>query len=142
MKKILSLFLVLLAVMVLACVPVFAATITDQLAEISGTAGGLTAYSAIVIGILGALVFVAQVIVQVTKEVPPIKRIPTKLWAIIVSIAVCQFALFIFAAVAAFTVLWYYIVLAAFAGFVVAYISIYGWDSLNELYLRYAKQKE
>jgi len=142
MRKILSLFLVLIAVMVLACVPVFADTITDQLAEISGSASGLAAYSAIVIGILGAMVFAVQVIVGVTKEVPPIKSIPTKLWAIIVSVVVCQFALFIYAAVAGISVLWYYIVLAAFAGFVVAYISINGWDSLKELYLRYAKLKE
>lgn len=142
MRKVLSFILVLMAVMVLACGSVLAANITDQLSEISETGSMLAAYSAIVIGMLGALVFVTQVIVQVTKEVPPIKKIPTQLWAIIVSLVVCQFALFIYAALAVFTVLWYYIVLAAFAGFVVAYISINGWESLNKLYLRYVKQKE
>ncbi len=137
MRKILSFVLVLLVVMVLACGPVFADTITDSLAEISGTASGLAAYSAIVLGVIGAMVFAVQVIVQVTKELPGIKKIATQLWAIIISMIVCQAALFICAAVAGYTVFWYYIVLAVFAGFFVAYVSINGWDPLHALYKRY-----
>lgn len=95
--------------------------------------------SALLIGILGMLAFAVSVIVEVTKEIPGIKKMPTKLLVIIVSLLVTVVSLFIYAAYAAIIVLWYYVALAIFAAFVVAYISMYGWDTLKELKDRFVK---
>ncbi len=127
--------LILVIGLVLAS-PVYADTVSPA-ADVTDLINGLTIYSAAILGVLGALSFAVQVIVQVTKEVPPIGRIPTKLWVIIVSLVVCELALFIYASWVALVVLWYYIVLAAFMSMVVAYIAINGWDTLMDLYRRY-----
>lgn len=95
--------------------------------------------SVLLIGVLGALAFAVSLIVEVLKELPGIKKIPTKLFAIIVSFIVTVVALFVYSAMQGITVLWYYVVLAVFAAFVVAYISMYGWDALKELKDRFIK---
>ena len=95
--------------------------------------------SVLLIGILGALAFAVSLIVEVLKELPGIKKISTKLFVIIISLIVTVVALFVYSAMQGITVLWYYVVLAVFAAFVVAYISMYGWDTLKELKDRFIK---
>lgn len=95
--------------------------------------------SVLLIGILGALAFAVSLIVEVLKELPRIKKIPTKLFVIIISLIVTVVALFVYSAMQGIVVLWYYVVLAVFAAFVVAYISMYGWDTLKELKDRFIK---
>lgn len=99
----------------------------------------LTENSVLLIGILGALAFAVSLVVEVLKELPGIKKIPTKLFVVIISLIVTVVALCIYSAIKGIAVLWYHIVLAVFAAFVVAYISMYGWDTLNELKDRFIK---
>lgn len=137
MKKILT-FVIALVLIMAMWVPVYADPGgADPIAGIVDALGQLSVF-----GILGLLVVFVQVIVQMTKEAPFIKGIPTKLWAILISLCVCELALFIYGSWAGIIVLWYYVVLGIFAAFIVAYIAMYGWDALRELYLRYAKLKE
>ena len=99
----------------------------------------LTKKTKLHIDILGALAFDVYIIVEVLKEHTGIKKIPTKLFVIIISFIVTVVALFVYSAMQGITVLWYYVVLAVFAAFVVAYISMYGWDTLKELKDRFIK---
>lgn len=99
----------------------------------------LTENSVAIIGILGALAFAVSLIVELFKELPGIKKIPTKAFVIITSLVVTVVALLIYVAYAGIPLLWYYVVLAVFAAFVVAYISMYGWDTLKELKDRFVK---
>lgn len=99
----------------------------------------LTENSFVIIGILGALAFAVSLIVEVLKELPGVKKIPTKAFVIITSLVVTVVALLIYVAYAGIPLLWYYVVLAVFAAFVVAYISMYGWDTLKELKDRFVK---
>lgn len=99
----------------------------------------LTENSVVIIGILGALAFAVSLIVEVLKELPGVKKIPTKAFVIITSLVVTVVALLIYVAYAGIPLLWYYVVLAVFAAFVVAYISMYGWDTLKELKDRFVK---
>lgn len=99
----------------------------------------LTENSVLLIGVLGALAFAVSLIVEVLKELPGIKKIPTKLLVIIISLVVTIVALFVYSAIKGIAVLWYYVVLAVFAAFVVSYISMYGWDTLKELKDRFIK---
>lgn len=143
MKK-LSLFItVIMVVGMLICGVAYADTGANEVASMADVINDFTVvYAAVIVGILGALAFSVELIVQVTKDIPPIGKIPTKLYVLVLSLVVCELVLFIYASWASIAVLWYYIVLAAFMSMVVAYISMYGWDTLKELYGRYVRLKE
>lgn len=95
--------------------------------------------SVMIIGILGVLAFAVSLITEVLKDLPGIKKMPTKAFVILVSLIVTVAALAVYVAYAGIPLLWYYVVLAVFAAFVVAYISMYGWDTLKELKDRFIK---
>ena len=99
----------------------------------------LTENTVIIIGVLGALAFAVSLITEVLKDLPGIKKVPTKALVILVSLIVTVAALLVYVAYAGVTLLWYYVVLAVFGAFVVAYISMYGWDTLKELKDRFIK---
>ena len=93
-----------------------------------------------IIGILGALAFMVVVMVELTKELPLVKKVPTKLWTIIVSMLVCIAAVVIYFAFTAAPLYRYYIALAFFGAFIVAYIAMYGWENTKDLYDRFKKK--
>lgn len=99
----------------------------------------LTQNAVVIMGIMGFLAFVINIIVEMTKELPVIKKMPTKAYVLIVSVVVCVLAIIIYAAVVGMQLQWYYIVLAIFGAFIIGYLAIYGWDTLKELYDRYKK---
>lgn len=91
----------------------------------------------VIIGVIGVLSFFVGLIVELTKELPGITRLPTKLYAIIVSVAVCEMALWVYAGFAGIAVTWYAALLALFASYVVSAISVFGRDMLGEIHSRY-----
>lgn len=99
----------------------------------------ISEYSFAIIGVLGALAFMVSIITELLKDMPGIKKIPTKAFVILVSLVVTVAALLIYVAYAHVMLLWYYVALAVFAAFVVAYIAMYGWDTLKELKDRFVK---
>ena len=139
MRKVLSFVFVLTLLFAMCGVSVYADSGTDDITVIADLLSGASPYVLVLFGVLGGLVFLVQLIVQLTKEFPKIRAIPTKLWAIIVSLFVTEALLFIYLAWSGIALLWYYPVLAIFAAFVVSYISTYGWESLYELWRRYSR---
>lgn len=99
----------------------------------------ISEYSFAIIGVLGALAFMVSLITELLKDMPGIKKLPTKTFVILVSLVVTVTALLIYVAYAHVMLLWYYVALAVFAAFVVAYIAMYGWDTLKELKDRFVK---
>ena len=95
--------------------------------------------SVLIIGILGALAFAVSLITELLKDLPGIKKVPTKAFVILISLIVTVAALLIYVAYAGIPLLWYYVALAVFAAFVVAYISMYGWYTFKELKDRFIK---
>lgn len=94
-----------------------------------------------IIGILGALAFMVAIMVELTKELPYINKIPTKLWTIILSMIVCISVVVMYFAARSILLHWYYIALAFFGAFIVAYLAMYGWESAKELWNRYTEKK-
>lgn len=90
-----------------------------------------------IVGVLGVLSFFVGLIVELTKGLPGIARLPTKLYAIIVSAAVCELALLIYAGFAGVSVSWFGALLALFASCAVSPISVFGRDMLGEIYSRF-----
>ena len=96
-------------------------------------------YSSVAISILGVLAFATSLIVQLLKDLPFIEKMPTKLFVIIIAEVVTVIMLLIHISYRHLVLYWYYVVLAVFAGFVVAYIAMYGWGTLKELKDRFMK---
>lgn len=99
----------------------------------------ISEYSFAAAGVLGALAFMVSLITELLKDLPGIKKVPTKAFVILVSLVVTVAALLIYVAYIDIILLWYYVALAVFAAFVVAYIAMYGWDTLKELKDRFVK---
>ena len=94
----------------------------------------ILSYGSIIMGIMFCLVTAVQMIVEVTKRLVP--KVPTDLVVFVVSIALTVLALYVYAAVMAITVMWYYAVGAVVLGIGVAYAAMFGWDKFTALWSR------
>ena len=86
---------------------------------------------------LGILAFLVSVITQVTKELKFLRKIPTSLQVTVTSIAITEIAN---ASYNKIPIEWYCIVGAVVGGFVVAFIAMFGWEKLSDLYGRFRKK--
>lgn len=86
---------------------------------------------------VGALAFVVSVITEVIKGIGVMKKVPTDIVVIILSMVLTVVAFFAYAQYAALVVAWYWVVAALICGFFVAFIAMYGWSKLNELWTRF-----
>lgn len=86
------------------------------------------------LGVLMVMAFFVNIVVQITKE---FIHIPTKLWAILVSLIITTLSL-----CAGVSWGWFKatvgMVILSFAGsFVIAYVAMYGFDTFKELWERF-----
>lgn len=86
---------------------------------------------------VGALAFIVSVITEVIKGIGVMKKVPTDIVVIILSMVLTVVAFFAYAQYAALTVAWYWVIAALICGFFVAFIAMYGWSKLNELWTRF-----
>lgn len=89
--------------------------------------------SMLLLASLGFLAFIVNIITEMTKDINPIKKIPTKLYVVFVSIIVNFLCLIVYSNFENNVINISYFIVAFLASFVIAYISIYGWDTFNEL---------
>lgn len=90
---------------------------------------GLTATTAV--GIVGGLAGVVSIITQVLKNILP-SKIPTKLLVFIVSLLVT----FLFV-LTSYSINVKMIILSSLGSFVVALVSMNGWDTVKEIFERF-----
>ena len=95
----------------------------------------------VILGITGVLVFVVQVVVEVIKRLPVINRVPTNIVVLVLSIGATVGCLCGYKTYIEGTSLWYEYVLAVAGGFIVAYIAMFGWGKLKELWERCKMRK-
>lgn len=86
---------------------------------------------------IGTLAFVVSVITEVIKGIGVFKKIPTDIVVIILSMVLTIVAFFAYAQYTSITIVWYWIVAAIICGFFVAFIAMYGWSKLSELWARF-----
>lgn len=86
---------------------------------------------------IGALAFVVSVITEVIKGIGALKKIPTDIVVIVLSMILTVVAFFAYAQYVSLVVAWYLVVAAIICGFFVAFIAMYGWDKINELWNRF-----
>lgn len=89
------------------------------------------------VGVVAALAFIVNVVVELTKNVGFLKKVPTDLYVTIISIIITCAAYFTAAGIFAHQVVWYEVILVPFAGFIVAYVAMYGWTKIKELWEKF-----
>ena len=96
--------------------------------------GGVT-----LVTIVGALAFFVSIVVQLTKDFIP-KKIPTKLYTLLVSIVVTVSSVLSVFQIKGVELKVYLIVGSIALSFVVAFIATFGWEEFKELKDRFMKQ--
>lgn len=85
--------------------------------------------------ILGLLAFTVNIIVELTKDLKYIKDVPTKLYTILISLIINISYLII----SKIQINISNILVALIGAFFVAFISIYGWETFDDLKDRFEK---
>ena len=85
---------------------------------------------------IGALAFLVSVITQVIKEMPGLKNIQTNAVALVISIILCPLAVVVLCIYFNMSILWYYIVGAVIAAFIVYLVATGGWEKVSEMWNR------
>ncbi len=94
------------------------------------------ALSQIVVAV-GALAFIVSVITEVVKSIGVMKKVPTDSVVLALSIVLTVVTFIAYAQYACIAIAWYWIVAAIICGFFVAFITMYGWSKLTELWTRF-----
>jgi len=82
-----------------------------------------------------------SVITQVFKGVGVLSKIPTDILVFILSIGLTVTAFVAYMQYAQQSIVWYMVVASIMAGFIVAFVAMYGWEKASELWLRFNKKE-
>jgi hypothetical protein len=96
----------------------------------------------LILAVIGALAFIVSAITEVFKGVGVLSKIPTDIVVLVLSIGITVVAFIAYMQYKQQTILWYMILAAIMAGFLVAFVAMYGWEKLTELWSRFNKNKE
>ena len=99
----------------------------------------LTSNIMIILAVIGAIAFIVSVITQCIKGVGVFEKIPTDGLVRVLSIGITVAAFVAYMQYLHMTILWYMVLAAIMAGFVVAFVAMYGWEKLSELWKRFGK---
>lgn len=94
---------------------------------------------AVVLTIIGILATFVTIVTEFTKTWGFLNRIPTSLQVLVVSMLVSVLSVVIYIQMQEAEMIWYYIVGAIVLGWIVAYVSMYGWEKLTEMWGRFKK---
>lgn len=91
----------------------------------------------LLLGVIGILAFTVSIVVQVFKGVSVLKKIPTDILVFVLSIALTVTAFVAYMQYVQQAILWYMIIAAILAGLLVAFVAMYGWEKVFELWKRF-----
>lgn len=94
---------------------------------------------AVILTIIGAMATFVTIVTEFTKTWGFLDRIPTSLQVLAVSMLVSILSVVIYVQMQKAEMIWYYIVGAIVLGWIVAYVSMYGWEKLTEMWGRFKK---
>ena len=94
---------------------------------------------AVILTIIGAMATFVTIVTEFTKTWGFLDRIPTSLQVLAVSMLVSVLSVVIYIQIQEAEIIWYYIVGAIVLGWIVAYVSMYGWEKLTEMWGRFKK---
>lgn len=92
------------------------------------------------LAVVGALAFMVSIITQVFKGVGVFSKVPTDILVFVLSIGLTVIAFVAYMQYIQQIIVWYMIIAAIMAGFIVAFVAMYGWEKFSELWQRFNKQ--
>lgn len=95
---------------------------------------------ALILAIIGVLAFMVSAITEVFKGVGVLSKIPTDVLVLVLSVGITVAAFVAYMQYIQQTILWYMILAAIMAGFLVAFVAMYGWEKLSDLWTRFKKE--
>ena len=93
-----------------------------------------------ILAVIGALAFMVSVITQVFKGVGVLSKIPTDILVFVLSIGLTVIAFVAYMQYIQQVILWYMVLASIMAGFIVAFVAMYGWEKFSELRKRFNKE--
>lgn len=85
---------------------------------------------------IGVLAFLTSIITQVIKEMPGLKNIQTNVVALAIALILCPLSVVILCICLRIEIVWYYIVGAVIAAFIVYLVATGGWEKVSEMWNR------
>jgi len=85
----------------------------------------------VILGIVGVLVVLTNIIVQVLKKATW-DKVPTNVLVIVISMVLTLTAFFTYCSIKSIAAAWYMVIAAIVLGFLVAYAAMFGFDKLKE----------
>ena len=92
------------------------------------------------LAVVGALAFIVSIITQVFKGVSVLSKVPTDILVFVLSIGLTVIAFVAYMQYIQQIIVWYMIIAAIMAGFIVAFVAMYGWEKFSELWQRFNKK--
>lgn len=92
------------------------------------------------LAVIGALAFMVSIITQVFKGVGVLSKVPTDILVFVLSIGLTVIAFVAYMQYIQQIIVWYMVIAAIMAGFIVAFVAMYGWEKFSELWKRYKKE--
>ena len=93
-----------------------------------------------ILAVIGAIAFMVSVITQVFKGVGILSKIPTDILVFVLSIGLTVTAFVAYMQYIQQVILWYMIIAAIMAGFMVAFVTMFGWDKFHNLWKRFQQK--
>ena len=93
-----------------------------------------------IVAVIAALAFMVSIITQVFKGVGVLAKLPTDILVVVLSIGLTVIAFVAYMQYIQQVILWYMIIAAILAGFVVAFVAMYGWEKFSELWQRFKRE--
>ena len=93
-----------------------------------------------ILAVIGALAFMVSIITQVFKGVGVLSKIPTDILVFVLSIGLTVIAFVAYMQYIQQVILWYMVLASIMAGFIVAFVAMFGWEKLSELWKRFNKK--
>lgn len=99
----------------------------------------LMEYSTAVISLMGVIAAVVSAITELTKNIGFLAKIPTAIQVMVLSVTLWAVVYATAIASGKFTFAWYTLIAVIVVGLMTAYVAIYGWEKLQELFNRNKK---
>lgn len=90
-----------------------------------------------ILAVIGLLALIVSVITEVTRSVALLAKIPANLQVIVLSLTLTIVTYFAYISYSGEAVIWYHVIATVITGFIVAYVVLFGWDKLTNLYKKF-----
>ena len=91
---------------------------------------------------IGATAFVVSIITQAIKEMPFLKKIPTNVVVLVLSLILCPVEVIVLCQYFTIVIEWYYVFASFIASFIVYLVSTGGWERVTDLWKKTKYKKE